>query len=159
DAMGSAGLRPERRNGTLTGRGSCDDKASLAAMLSALGQLARRPEGLRCNVLLLASVDEEYLMRGAQFFARSGERVDGAIVGEPTLLDVVIAHKGFVRWQLRTRGKAAHSANPWVGDNAIYQMAELLHHLRPGVEAVLAGRGHPLLGNPTWSVGKISGGA
>jgi acetylornithine deacetylase/succinyl-diaminopimelate desuccinylase-like protein len=159
DQMGPRGLHPERRDGTLTGRGSCDDKASLAAMLAALGNLTRDPAGLRCNVLLLASVDEEYLMRGAQHFARSGVPVDAAIVGEPTRLDVVVAHKGFVRWQMRTQGTAAHSSAPEQGDNAIYQMAELIQLLRPRQEAILASRSHPLVGHATWSVGKISGGA
>lgn len=159
DLMGPAGLRPELRDGVLTGRGSCDTKASLAAMLTALARLANDPSGLRCNVAFLASVDEEYLMRGAEAFARSGAKVDGAIVGEPTRLDVVIAHKGFVRWRMHTVGKAAHSSNPSLGDNAIYQMAELIHQLRRSIEPRFAARTHPLVGPVTWSIGKISGGA
>lgn len=159
DAMGSAGLHPGIRDGTLTGRGSCDDKASLTAMLLAMRALAHNPAGLQTNVLLLASVDEEYLMRGAEAFARSGLHVDGAIVGEPTGLAIVPAHKGFVRWKLHTIGRAAHSSNPQLGDNAIYQMAELLQLLQPRLNAALAKRVHPLVGQATWSVGKISGGA
>lgn len=162
DLMGPAGLRPEIRDGVLTGRGSCDTKASLAAMLTALGRLAREPSGLRCHVLFLASVDEEYLMRGAQAFAQSclaeGRRIDGAIVGEPTRLDVVIAHKGFVRWQMHTVGRAAHSSNPSLGDNAIYQMADLIGLLRRRLEPAFAARSHPLVGPVTWSIGTISGG-
>ncbi|HEX5415632.1 MAG TPA: M20 family metallopeptidase [Chloroflexota bacterium] len=160
DAMGPEGLRPRVESGRVTGRGSCDDKASLAAMLVALRALARSPSGLRANVTLLASADEEYLMRGAETFARSGVSVDGAIVGEPTLLRVVTAHKGFVRWTLSTHGVACHSSNPHLGDNAIYQMAELLTVLRPRLDELVARRPHhPLVGGATWSVGKISGGA
>lgn len=159
DLMGPDGLRPRIRDGLLTGRGSCDTKASLAAMLAALGALTRDPSGLRVNVSLLASVDEEYLMRGAEAFARSGAKIDGAIVGEPTRLDVVIATKGFVRWKLHTVGRSAHSSTPSLGDNAIYQMADLLHLLRTELEPRLADRTHPLVGSATWSVGKISGGA
>lgn len=158
DQMGQAGLRPEIDRGRLTGRGACDDKASLAAMLAAMAELARQPAGLRADVLLLASVDEEYLMRGARGFAHSGRQIDGAIVGEPTGLEIVVAHKGFVRWQLHTVGKAAHSSNPHLGDNAVYQMAELIHLVRPEVDRLLAGRSHPLVGAATWSIGKISGG-
>ncbi|MGH2457915.1 MAG: M20 family metallopeptidase [Chloroflexota bacterium] len=159
DLMGQDGLRPGQQGGRLTGRGSCDDKASLAAMLTALGGLARDPAGLRCNVVFLGSVDEEYLMRGAEAFARSGVTIDGAIVGEPTRLEVVVAHKGFVRWCMRTEGRAAHSSNPGLGDNAIYQMAELLPLLRQAIEPRFAARTHPLVGSATWSVGKISGGS
>lgn len=159
DAMGSAGLSPELRDGRVTGRGSCDDKGPLAAMLAALRSLVHQPEGLRANVLLLASVDEEYLMRGAAYFAASGIAVDAAIVGEPTLLDIVIAHKGFVRWTLHTVGRAAHSSNPSQGDNAIYQMAELIQAIRTQLELRLAERVHSLVGPATWSVGTIAGGA
>lgn len=159
DLMGPDGLRPGTRNGILTGRGSCDDKASLAAMLTALASLAREPAELRCNVVFLASVDEEYLMRGAEAFAHSGATIDGAIVGEPTRLEVVVAHKGFVRWHMHTEGKSAHSSNPALGDNAIYQMSELIPLLRESLEPRLAARTHPLVGPATWSVGKITGGS
>jgi acetylornithine deacetylase len=159
DQMGSTGLQPRIQENVMTGRGSCDDKASLTAMLLAMARLATNRRGLTANITLLASVDEEYLMRGAQAFAQAGIKADGAIVGEPTGLDVVVAHKGFVRWFIKTIGRAAHSSNPALGDNAIYQMAEFLHELRPQLDRVLAGRSHPLVGPATWSVGKISGGA
>lgn len=159
DLMGAEGLLPRVDGDTLTGRGSCDTKSSLAAMLIALTRLARQPKGLGCNVLLLASVDEEYLMRGAEAFALSGIHVDGSIVGEPTKLDVVVAHKGFVRWRMHTVGRAAHSSNPEVGDNAVYQMASLISMLRPAVEERLAAKTHPLVGKATWSVGTIRGGS
>lgn len=159
DAMGPSGLRPEVRDGRITGRGSCDDKGPLAAMMAALASLTRNPAGLRCNVALLATVDEEYLMRGAAHFSRSGVSADGAVVGEPTRLEIVIAHKGFVRWTLHTIGRAAHSSHPDQGDNAIYQMAELIQALREAVEPRLQARSHPLVGSATWSIGKIQGGA
>jgi acetylornithine deacetylase len=159
DQMGSAGLQPRIQDNVMWGRGSCDDKASLTAMLLAMARLAANPAGLTANVTLLASVDEEYLMRGALAFAQSGLKADGAIVGEPTGLDVVVAHKGFVRWFIRTIGRAAHSSNPQLGDNAIYQMAEFLHELRPRLDRAMIGKSHPLVGRATWSVGKVSGGA
>jgi succinyl-diaminopimelate desuccinylase len=159
DQMGPAGLQPTIRDGVLTGRGACDTKASLAAMLAALAALARNPAGLGCNVLFLGSVDEEYLMRGAEAFARSGVHVDAAIVGEPTRLEIVVAHKGFVRWRLHTLGRAAHSSDPGLGDNAIYQMADLIRLLRAELEPRYRQRVHPLVGPATWSVGKITGGS
>src|SRR5690242_6796328 len=60
DQMGSAGLQPRVQENVMSGRGSCDDKASLTAMLLAIARLAANPAGLTANVTLLASVDEEY---------------------------------------------------------------------------------------------------
>mgnify|MGYP001824220230 CR=1 FL=1 len=54
---------------------------------------------------------------------------DAAIVSEPTLLDVVVAHKGVLRWRCHTKGRAAHSSQPQLGDNAIYRLA-------PAVKAI-----------------------
>ncbi|HLZ08644.1 MAG TPA: M20/M25/M40 family metallo-hydrolase, partial [Chloroflexota bacterium] len=159
DQMGAAGLHPAIREGVMTGRGSCDDKASLAAMLVAMSRLADHPDGLTSNVVFLGSVDEEYLMRGAGGFAQSGRKIDGAIVGEPTNLEIVVAHKGFLRWKLHTIGKSAHSSNPHLGDNAIYQMASLIAALRPAMDSLLMTKIHPLVGTATWSIGKIGGGS
>ena len=103
----------------MTGRGSCDTKASLAAMLAAVETLTRRREELRANVVVLGSVDEEYLMRGIVAFADLGLPIDAAVVGEPTGLNVVRAHKGLVRWEIATHGRAAHTSRPENGDNAI----------------------------------------
>jgi acetylornithine deacetylase len=112
---------------------------------------------LGVNVLLLASVDEEYQYRGVLAFVEQGARVQAAVVGEPTGLRVVVAHKGCVRWRLTTRGRAAHSSRPEEGDNAIDQMAEALLALREHA-ARLGERAHPLVGRPTLSVGRIWGG-
>lgn len=79
------------------------------------------------------------------------------MVGEPTDLRVVIAHKGCVRWRLSTVGRAAHSSRPEEGDSAIYQMVEVLGALR-ALEPQLRSRHHPLVGSPTLNVGRIWGG-
>jgi acetylornithine deacetylase len=84
---------------------------------------------------------------------------DAAIVAEPTDLDIVVAHKGFVRWRSHTLGRAAHSATPAQGRNAIYAMA----HLQGGVErfqneVIPTMTRHPRCGHPSVCVGRISGG-
>ncbi|HUE76003.1 MAG TPA: M20/M25/M40 family metallo-hydrolase, partial [Chloroflexota bacterium] len=105
EPVGQAMLEPSERDGYLHGRGACDDKASLAAMLAALEALVARASELRVDVVVLGSVDEEYLMRGIAEFANSGPRIDAAVVGEPTSLQVVRAHKGLIRWRLMTEGR------------------------------------------------------
>jgi acetylornithine deacetylase len=155
--MGERALCPEVRDGRLYGRGACDTKGALAAMLGALERLVVRRADLRVNVLLLAAVDEEHHFRGVMAFIEAGPPVQAAVVGEPTELRLVVAHKGCVRWRLSTRGRAAHSSRPREGDNAIDQMADVLHALRT-LHPQLAARRHPLVGSPTLSVGRIWGG-
>jgi succinyl-diaminopimelate desuccinylase len=158
EPVGRSMVEPVERDGRLSGRGSCDTKASLAAMLTALETLVARREELKVNLVVLGSVDEEYLMRGIVHFAAHGPPVDAAVVGEPTGLNVVRAHKGLVRWEIETRGKAAHTSRPENGDNAIYQMIEAIGALRGALEPKLATRSHPLLGRPTFTVATIHGG-
>jgi acetylornithine deacetylase len=86
-------------------------------------------------------------------------RPDAAIVAEPTNLHVVVAHKGAVRWRCHTRGKAVHSSQPQLGENAIYRMAKVLAALEVYQREVVGCLAdHPLCGKPTLSVGTISGG-
>jgi acetylornithine deacetylase len=149
---------PEIRGGRLYGRGSCDAKGSLAAMLLAMERLARRQSELAVDIMLLCTVDEERSGAGVAQFATRGIRADGAVVGEPTSLRTVVAHKGCVRFRLATRGRAGHSSDADRADNAIYAMADLLGHLRSDLFPMARARTHPLVGSPTWSVGTIHGG-
>lgn len=140
----------------LYGRGSCDTKAGLAAMLHAMVSL--KDEGLvpPCEVWLAAVVDEEYSYRGVVKLCE-GLTARAAIVAEPTELRLVVASKGVLRWRIRVRGKAAHSSKPHLGVNAINHMARLILALEED-EAALATKVHPLAGAATCNVGVISGG-
>jgi acetylornithine deacetylase/succinyl-diaminopimelate desuccinylase family protein len=151
-------LEPAYSNGRLYGRGACDTKGSLAAMLHAVEECARNPEQLSSDVILCASVDEERAYKGILAFLDSDVLVMGAVVGEPTDLGIVVAHKGCARFRLKTHGKAAHSSVPHEGDNAIYQMAEVLRVIKEDIESGLAALDHPLVGPPTIVVAAIRGG-
>jgi acetylornithine deacetylase len=84
---------------------------------------------------------------------------DACIVAEPTRLNVVVAHKGAVRWRCHTTGVATHSSQPQLGDNAIYHMARVLQVLEQYARGIVPTLGsHPLVGHPTLSVGLVSGG-
>ncbi|HEY5315605.1 MAG TPA: M20/M25/M40 family metallo-hydrolase, partial [Pirellulales bacterium] len=86
-------------------------------------------------------------------------RPDAAVVTEPTGLDIVVAHKGAVRWRCRTHGRATHSSQPHLGENAIYKMAKVLAALECyALEETAKLPRHPLCGPPTLSVGTIQGG-
>ncbi len=149
---------PQIEGGKLFGRGASDVKGSMAAMLSAFERLVReRPQG-SANILLACTVDEEYTHRGSSALGAMGLEVDLAIVAEPTMLQIVNAHKGAVRWKAITRGKACHSSRPSDGINAIYRMARVLEQLELEAERLLRSEPDPILGTPTLSVGRIEGG-
>jgi len=141
----------------LYGRGACDTKASLAAMCLAFESILAVPERA-AQISLAFLMGEEIGLEGARHLAASGFRADGAVIGEPTGLDVVVAHKGVLCWRMTTVGKSADSANPELGRNAIGLMAHVVRALEERLIPGLARRSHPLLGSPTLSVGRIEGG-
>jgi acetylornithine deacetylase len=158
----------ETRGGRIYGRGACDVKGSMAAMLAAIGRLVqdhgRQP---RATLVMAATVNEEHGFTGASELVRSWDgnhprlpgRPDVALVAEPTGLNVVVAHKGVVRWKCRTRGRAAHSSQPELGDNAIYTMARVVQAIEQYQATVLQNRSpHPRCGRPTICVSTMTGG-
>jgi acetylornithine deacetylase/succinyl-diaminopimelate desuccinylase-like protein len=161
DTVGADGEQfvPVRKNGRLHGRGACDTKGSVAAMLSALCELAAsksRPQ--ETAIVFVGLIDEENIQAGSRAFAASGFKADLAIVGEPTRLQVVTAHKGSLWLRLETHGRAAHGATPQLGKNAVHEMARIVELLETDYAAWLRKRKHKLLGTGTVNVGKISGG-
>jgi acetylornithine deacetylase/succinyl-diaminopimelate desuccinylase-like protein len=153
-------FQPVRQAGRLFGRGACDTKGSVAAMLSALIEVAAggdRPSGT--EIVFAGLVDEENLQAGSRALADSGFTADLAIVGEATRLRVVTAHKGSLWLRLETRGRSAHGSKPELGRNAVHQMALIVELLQTRYAAQLRRRRHALLGRPTVSVGTISGGS
>lgn len=148
----------EIRDGKLYGRGSCDVKGGMVAMLAAFTRLVREKPAGAANVILACTVDEEHTFLGVQKLANEGLKADFAIVAEPTLLQIVDAHKGVARWKLRTEGRACHSSRPDQGENAIYNMGRVLVAIDQYATELMAGPPHPRLGPPTLSVGRIEGG-
>jgi acetylornithine deacetylase/succinyl-diaminopimelate desuccinylase-like protein len=150
---------PVRRGGRLYGRGACDTKGSVAAMFGALRELARsRLRPRETEIVFAGLMDEENGQSGSRALAASGFKADLAIVGEPTKLQIVTAHKGSLFISVETRGKAAHGATPGFGRNAVHAMARVVEVLEADYAAQLRRRRHPLLGCATVSVGTIAGG-
>lgn len=163
-------FEPTVKDGRVYGRGSCDVKGGMAAMLWAFQRLVtERPAGA-ANVIMSCTCDEEQTSLGVNDLTKlwtepSGrsklltQRPDAAIVAEPTLLHVVVAHRGACRFRIRTRGRACHSSNPSLGINAIYRMAKVVEALEE-YAALLPSKvaAHPLCGSATLSVGRIYGG-
>jgi succinyl-diaminopimelate desuccinylase len=165
DTVGQAGAthnvyNPRVQGDKLFGRGACDTKGSVAAMFSALLSVARgqaRPK--ETEIVFTGLVDEENGQGGSRALVEAGWEADLAIVGEPTRLKVVTAHKGDLWLQLETKGKAAHGSTPELGRNAVLEMSRIVELLETTYAKQLRARRHPLLGSPTINVGSITGGS
>jgi acetylornithine deacetylase/succinyl-diaminopimelate desuccinylase-like protein len=176
DGMTIAPFTPVIREGQLYGRGACDVKGGMAAMLSAMEQLRQEPRRA-FRVVFVASVNEEFGFSGAKAIARlwqspieastsadrpAAELLAGrpvaAVVAEPTELNIVVTHKGAVRWRIIAHGRACHSAFPEQGHNAIYVAARAALAIEAlATELSSRSTDHPC-GPPTLSVGTIHGG-
>jgi acetylornithine deacetylase len=166
DTVGVAGMTrpfdPDVRDGRLYGRGAQDMKGGVAAMLSAARTLANGG-GLPAGRLMVAAVvDEEHASLGADALVatlrHTGRRADGAVVTEPTGLDVAVAHKGFQWVSVETRGRAAHGSRPRDGRDAILRMGRVLAELEALDRRLQSGPPHPLLGTASLHASLIHGG-
>jgi acetylornithine deacetylase/succinyl-diaminopimelate desuccinylase-like protein len=148
-----------RRDGQrLHGRGACDTKGSLAAMIAAVARLAHEP-GPRPTVVIAGVVDEEYVMRGAAGLLAQIPPVSAVVIGEPTSLVPVRAHNGFLRLRLQAHGRAVHSSKAHLGHNAIIASARVVAALESSVGERLRHRHHPLIGPALLTPTMIAGGS
>lgn len=158
DTVGVEGMTqphgPRVDGDRLYGRGAYDMKAGVAAALIAAREAAGL--GLAGDVVVAAVADEEHASLGVQE-ALGHVRADAAIVTEPTELELVIAHKGFVWSEVEVRGRSAHGSRPWLGIDAIVQMGGLLRELGE-LDVSLEERQHPLLGRGSVHASTIAGG-
>ena len=145
-------------DGKIYGRGSCDVKGSLAAMMIAFRDRTRQ-SSLPFNLALLATCGEEYDMAGANYFAKNlPTTISGVLFGEPTNFKVDVGHKGVVRLLLETRGQSAHSSRPKIGKNAIYAMARAITATEEFIESMDQWPEHPQLGCETAAITIVQGG-
>ena len=157
DTVGVAGMtaafEPRVEDGRLYGRGSYDMKGAVAALLLA----AADATGLRGDVIVTAVADEELASVGTEAVLER-VRADAAIVAEPTALEVAVAHRGFVGFELETAGIAAHGSRPDLGEDAIVKMGPILVALEQLDARLQAGPRHPLAGTGAIHASVIEGG-
>lgn len=146
--------------GRLLGRGACDMKGGVAALMAAAARLAT--EGPRPSLIVALTADEEHASVGmAELVGRasSGDALaDLAVVCEPTSLKVMPAHKGFVWLRAEFLGRAAHGSRPDIGVDAIRFAGLYLAALDDYAERLRSRRAHDLLGRPSFHAGTIEGG-
>ncbi len=162
DTVGPEGMslpfHPRVEDGRVYGRGACDTKGSLAAMMFVVRELLERDIRLPRPYVLAATVDEEFGMSGARRLVQSGMAFAGAIVGEPTALKIIPAHDGQMYLKISAHGKAAHTSMPQNGVNAIYLMAEVINVLRRRAAVEYPKRVHALCAFPKLTIAMIHGG-
>jgi acetylornithine deacetylase len=161
DTVGVAGMSihpfaAQMLGSRLVGRGASDMKGGVGALLATAARLA--DEGPRPNLIVLLTADEEHASLGMASYVRERCPADLAIVCEPTELEVMPAHKGFVWVKGSFVGRAAHGSLPDEGVDAIRHAARYVAAL-DRYEASLGSRPrHPLLGYGSIHAGTIRGG-
>jgi acetylornithine deacetylase/succinyl-diaminopimelate desuccinylase family protein len=148
----------EVRDERMWGRGTCDTKGSMAAYLTALDIARKNGWDFADKVHFVATCGEETGTMGAASLVANGFKVDAICVGEPTMSQVVTAHKGTYWARLSTKGLSCHASLPHLGKNAVYAMAKAIRFIEDDYLPRLSETRHPLLGQPTLSVGRIKGG-
>jgi acetylornithine deacetylase len=146
------------RDGKVYGRGSYDMKGSLAACMSAAKALAGAGVRLRGDVLVAAVADEEYGSLGTSDLIQH-VKVNGAIVTEPTALDVCLAHKGYLWIEVKIAGRAAHGSKFDQGIDANMKMGHFLSRLSVLERDLRSRKPHPLVGPPSLHAAMLSGGS
>jgi putative selenium metabolism hydrolase len=141
-------------NGILYGRGTCDMKGGLAAMVYSVKALLDAGVELAGDLYVVGVVQEEPCEGFAMqvLVEQGGIHPDYVVLGEPSNLQIKVGHRGRVEMQVKVRGKAAHASSPELGNNAIHNAARLVFGLE-----LLAPRlaTDPVLGQGTLAVTQI----
>lgn len=128
-------------NGNVQGRGSADMKAGIAASMVAMSRA--KHANLRGDMILAAVADEENLSIGTEQVLKAGWHADGAVVPEPSLMDITLSHKGFVWLEVDILGTASHGSRPNLGVDAIARAGHFLVELDRHSQKLLQGKLHP----------------
>lgn len=144
--------------GKIYGRGSMDMKGGIAAIVTAIGEIADSGTKLQGDIILFGAAGEETDSCGAKRFVRNrGElpEIAGVVLPEPTDFQIITSHRGILWLKIQTFGKAAHSSAPQLGVNAIASMKSVLNELD---NFKIRFEPHELLGKCSMSVNTIAAG-
>jgi acetylornithine deacetylase/succinyl-diaminopimelate desuccinylase len=146
-------------DGKLYGRGSCDAKGPMVAMIEATRMLIACRGRWSGTLMAVFTADEEIASEGAKHYvANQPPHIDFAVIGEPTSNAAFTAHKGSLRPLVRVHGVTAHSGTPHLGENAIYRAGQLLGLIEQHHEQSVKCHCHALVGEASLTVTRINGG-
>lgn len=147
----------EIAEGKVWGRGSCDMKGGLAAMIAAAQAIATSGQPLRGDLVVSCTAGEEANMLGARALAAHPGLgpLQAVIISEPTSNYIALVERGVLWPEITTHGKTAHGSTPHLGKNAVMMMIALLNELE---KMEIPFEPHPLLGKFTRSLDILRGG-
>jgi acetylornithine deacetylase len=163
DTVGVDGMNdpfnPRIESDRMYGRGTCDMKAGVAAIVVAAERAA--DTGHDGDIVLALVADEEHgsLGTAAVLEHLSGRLPDACIVGEPTWLYVIVAHRGFSVLEVEIRGRAAHSSRPDDGINAVTRLGRLLTAVEARDHELQSTDPHPHAGHGSLMATVVRGGS
>ncbi len=150
------------KDGRIYGRGACDTKNDIAAMIQVAEALVRSGVSIKGKLVLCFAADEETGGRcGTEYVLNQGylKDVNMVVAGEQTELRVAIAEKGIATLSIRTKGISAHASQVREkGINAISKMGKILRAIDEEYLPKLKQKNHRFLGIPTCNAGVIEGG-
>ncbi|ALO44846.1 acetylornithine deacetylase [Pseudohongiella spirulinae] len=152
-------LQMTEKDGRLYGLGSTDMKGFFALILEAVQNYVDQP--LQQPLIVLATSDEETSMFGARKIAEAGRpKARYAIIGEPTGMKPIHAHKGVMMESIRLQGRSGHSSDPSLGINAMEAMHDVISELLKFRSELQDKYRNPLfaIDKPTMNLGCIHGG-
>jgi acetylornithine deacetylase len=147
----------EIENGNIYGVGACDMKGGLAAMVYA-AKAVQATARLKGDLYIHSVVDEEGGGNGTLDLMTQGYRADGAIIAEPTDLNIMTASRGVFLCKISVNGEGGHPNFKWVKANAVDKAVIIYNGLMDTEKKWLATKTHPLLPRPTITMGRITGG-
>lgn len=135
----------------LIGRGSCDMKSGLAALVIAMIELKERKIPLNGTIRLLATYGEEFAEQGAADLTAAGymQGVSALMIAEPTGYNICYAQAGSVDVTLTSKGKTAHSSMPKMGNNAVAHLVNALVQIQENIATLTAGIKNEVLNTET----------
>ena len=161
DTVGTDGMdnpfNPFVKDGMLYGRGSCDMKGSLAAIITVAKTLIDNEIKLDGDLIIAAVADEEYTSIGSLDLVKNYS-ADAAIVTEFTDLELVRAHRGYIWYDIETLGRAAHGSDREWGIDANMHMGRFLFELDKLEKRLQSQPRHSLVGTPTLHASILKGG-
>ena len=150
-------FHPVVKNGIIYARGAADAKGGLVAMVAACILLKQLNPNISGELVISGVMGEETGGIGTKYWVAQGGRVDAAVVGEPTNLQPIIAHRGAYRPTIIFKGEAAHSSQPELGENALNYAANFICETE-NWNKKLQQQKHPLVGFASVAATIINGG-